>query len=73
MDLKIFRDINWSMAHIFVTVHFLGNAYLLVQLSIFEDKVCPGHQDDGQQEDAGQPFTLVLLDVERDYVELITS
>ncbi len=37
-DLKIHKDMNWSMVPIFVT-NFSGNASLWVQPSIFKDKV----------------------------------
>ncbi len=73
IDLKFLRNINWSMAHIFEQQTFLGNIYLWVQLSIFEEKLGPGHQDDGQHEDPGQDLTQAPLEVQRGYVVHISS
>jgi hypothetical protein len=56
-NLKFLGDMDWSMARIFVTANFSGKSSLCVQLSIFEEKLGPDHQDDGQQEDPGQALT----------------
>ncbi len=36
-----------------------------MQSSIFEDKVCLGHQEDVQREDPGQALTQLPLEVQR--------
>ncbi len=44
-----------------------------MQLSVFEDKLGPGHPDDGQHEDPGQALTQASLKVQRGDVAHITS
>jgi hypothetical protein len=46
-----------------------------MQLSIFEDKLSPGHQDEGKHEDPSQALTQAHLEVQvqRGYVAHISS